>query len=29
MCEVGMDHATGRTYESVLLVLERATRPDA
>ncbi|MEU6761787.1 FAD-binding and (Fe-S)-binding domain-containing protein [Streptomyces sp. NPDC046853] len=27
MCEVGMDHATGRTYYSVLLELERATRP--
>ncbi|MET7697983.1 FAD-binding and (Fe-S)-binding domain-containing protein [Streptomyces sp. NPDC005485] len=28
MCEVGMDHATGRGYGSVLLELERATRPD-
>ncbi|WP_353941037.1 FAD-binding and (Fe-S)-binding domain-containing protein [Streptomyces sp. HUAS MG91] len=27
MCEVGMDHATGRTYYSVLVELERATRP--
>ncbi|MGW5731792.1 MULTISPECIES: FAD-binding and (Fe-S)-binding domain-containing protein [Streptomyces] len=27
MCEVGMDHATGRAYYSVLLELERATRP--
>jgi len=28
MCEVGMDHATGgRGYRSVLLELERATRP--
>ncbi|WP_030198516.1 FAD-binding and (Fe-S)-binding domain-containing protein [Streptomyces sp. NRRL S-87] len=27
MCEVGMDRATGRPYESVLLQLERATRP--
>ncbi|MFG2331490.1 FAD-binding and (Fe-S)-binding domain-containing protein [Streptomyces sp. NPDC048604] len=27
MCEIGMDHATGRTYSSVLLELERATRP--
>ncbi|WP_433548770.1 FAD-binding and (Fe-S)-binding domain-containing protein [Streptomyces sp. CA-294286] len=27
MCEVGMDHATGRSYRSVLLELERATRP--
>ncbi|MEU8888629.1 FAD-binding and (Fe-S)-binding domain-containing protein [Streptomyces sp. NPDC048442] len=27
MCEVGMDHATGRPYHSVLLDLERATRP--
>jgi D-lactate dehydrogenase len=27
MCEVGMDRATGRRYESVLLQLERATRP--
>jgi len=28
MCEVGMDQATGRGYRSVLLELERATRPD-
>ncbi|MFH8987740.1 FAD-binding and (Fe-S)-binding domain-containing protein [Streptomyces sp. NPDC017940] len=28
MCEVGMDHATGRTYRSVLMELERATRPE-
>ncbi|MFI8872935.1 FAD-binding and (Fe-S)-binding domain-containing protein [Streptomyces sp. NPDC055243] len=27
MCEVGMDHATGRSYYSVLQELERATRP--
>ncbi|MFF8289257.1 FAD-binding and (Fe-S)-binding domain-containing protein [Streptomyces sp. NPDC016309] len=27
MCEVGMEHATGRPYHSVLLQLERATRP--
>ncbi|MBC9717487.1 FAD-binding oxidoreductase [Streptomyces sp. TRM66268-LWL] len=27
MCEVGMDHATGRSYYSVLMELERATRP--
>ncbi|MER5863106.1 FAD-binding and (Fe-S)-binding domain-containing protein [Kitasatospora sp. NPDC002040] len=27
MCEVGMEHATGRPYHSVLLELERATRP--
>ncbi|WP_419993314.1 FAD-binding and (Fe-S)-binding domain-containing protein [Streptomyces boninensis] len=27
MCEVGMDHATGRSYYSALLALERATRP--
>ncbi|MET9603467.1 FAD-binding and (Fe-S)-binding domain-containing protein [Streptomyces sp. NPDC006512] len=27
MCEVGMDRATGRGYHSVLLALERATRP--
>ncbi|MFE5896668.1 FAD-binding and (Fe-S)-binding domain-containing protein [Streptomyces sp. NPDC056488] len=26
-CEIGMDRATGRTYESVLIALERATRP--
>ncbi|MFI7009417.1 FAD-binding and (Fe-S)-binding domain-containing protein [Streptomyces sp. NPDC050145] len=29
MCEVGMDHATGRSYYSVLIELERATRPGA
>ncbi|MEV1021997.1 FAD-binding and (Fe-S)-binding domain-containing protein [Streptomyces sp. NPDC050264] len=29
MCEVGMDHATGRSYHSVLMELERATRPAA
>ncbi|WP_445398540.1 FAD-binding and (Fe-S)-binding domain-containing protein [Streptomyces sp. LE64] len=29
MCEVGMHHATGRAYSSVLLGLERATRPPA
>ncbi len=29
MCEVGMDHATGRSYYSVLMELERATRPTA
>ncbi|MDJ0463700.1 FAD-binding and (Fe-S)-binding domain-containing protein [Streptomyces sp. H27-C3] len=28
MCEVGMDRATGRHYRSVLLELERVTRPD-
>ncbi|HET6859343.1 MAG TPA: FAD-binding and (Fe-S)-binding domain-containing protein [Streptomyces sp.] len=28
MCEVGMDHATGRRYRSVLLELERVTRPE-
>lgn len=29
MCEIGMDHATGgRGYRSVLLELERATRPE-
>ncbi|MFH8712849.1 FAD-binding and (Fe-S)-binding domain-containing protein [Streptomyces zaomyceticus] len=28
MCEIGMDRATGRSYGSVLLALERATRPD-
>jgi D-lactate dehydrogenase len=29
MCEVGMDYATGgRGYRSVLLELERATRPE-
>ena len=27
MCEIGMDRATGRSYRSVLLELERATRP--
>ncbi|MGR4879814.1 FAD-binding and (Fe-S)-binding domain-containing protein [Streptomyces sp. LARHCF249] len=27
MCEVGMDRATGRSYSSVLLELEHATRP--
>ncbi|MFB7448377.1 FAD-binding and (Fe-S)-binding domain-containing protein [Streptomyces sp. NPDC056194] len=27
MCEIGMNRATGRSYESVLLALERATRP--
>ncbi|QGZ47766.1 FAD-binding protein [Streptomyces sp. QHH-9511] len=27
MCEIGMDRATGRSYESVLIALERATRP--
>ncbi|MCX4961207.1 FAD-binding and (Fe-S)-binding domain-containing protein [Streptomyces virginiae] len=27
MCEVGMDRATGRSYRSALLELERATRP--
>ncbi|WP_329624758.1 FAD-binding oxidoreductase [Streptomyces sp. NBC_01255] len=27
MCEIGMDRATGRSYGSVLLSLERATRP--
>ncbi|WP_236244563.1 FAD-binding and (Fe-S)-binding domain-containing protein [Streptomyces sp. CC210A] len=27
MCEIGMEHATGRRYHSVLLELERATRP--
>ncbi|MCX5197316.1 FAD-binding oxidoreductase [Streptomyces sp. NBC_00249] len=27
MCEVGMDRATGRSYHSALLELERATRP--
>ncbi|MER7515366.1 FAD-binding and (Fe-S)-binding domain-containing protein [Streptomyces sp. NPDC126499] len=27
MCEIGMDRATGRTYHSALLELERATRP--
>ncbi|MET9431397.1 FAD-binding and (Fe-S)-binding domain-containing protein [Streptomyces sp. NPDC003036] len=27
MCEIGMDHATGRRYHSALQELERATRP--
>ncbi|MGW6416902.1 FAD-binding and (Fe-S)-binding domain-containing protein [Streptomyces sp. NPDC055055] len=27
MCEIGMDRATGRSYQSALLALERATRP--
>ena len=27
MCEIGMDRATGREYYSVLMELERATRP--
>ncbi|MFF2024585.1 FAD-binding and (Fe-S)-binding domain-containing protein [Streptomyces sp. NPDC058171] len=27
MCEVGMDHATGQRYHSVVWELERATRP--
>lgn len=27
-CEIGMQHATGRPYHSVLIELERATRPD-
>ncbi|MGW7198260.1 FAD-binding and (Fe-S)-binding domain-containing protein [Streptomyces chryseus] len=27
MCEVGMEHATGRAYRSALLELERVTRP--
>ncbi|MFG2628044.1 FAD-binding and (Fe-S)-binding domain-containing protein [Streptomyces sp. NPDC048473] len=26
-CEIGMQHTTGRPYQSVLLALERATRP--
>ncbi|MFF5854490.1 FAD-binding and (Fe-S)-binding domain-containing protein [Streptomyces sp. NPDC012751] len=26
-CEIGMEHVTGRPYRSVLLALERATRP--
>jgi D-lactate dehydrogenase len=26
-CEIGMQHATGRPYHSVLIELERATRP--
>jgi D-lactate dehydrogenase len=29
MCEVGMDHATGRSYYSVIVELEHATRPRA
>ncbi|MGY3684242.1 FAD-binding and (Fe-S)-binding domain-containing protein [Streptomyces sp. TE33382] len=29
MCEIGMDRATGRQYHSVLMELERATRPSA
>lgn len=29
MCEIGMDHATGRSYHSALLALEHATRPGA
>jgi D-lactate dehydrogenase len=29
MCELGLEHATGRGYHSVLLALERATRPTA
>ncbi|MFG3341349.1 FAD-binding and (Fe-S)-binding domain-containing protein [Glycomyces sp. NPDC048151] len=28
-CEIGLHHATGRAYESVLGQLERASRPDA
>jgi D-lactate dehydrogenase len=27
-CEIGMQHATGRPYHSVLIELERATRPN-
>lgn len=27
MCEIGMDRATGHPYRSVLMELERATRP--
>ncbi len=27
MCEIGMDRATGRSYYSALMELERATRP--
>jgi D-lactate dehydrogenase len=27
-CEIGMQHATGRPYRSVLIELERATRPN-
>lgn len=26
-CEIGMQYVTGRPYQSVLLELERATRP--
>ncbi|POX57542.1 FAD-binding oxidoreductase [Streptomyces sp. Ru62] len=26
-CEIGMEHVTGRPYQSVLLLLERVTRP--
>ncbi|HWH20032.1 MAG TPA: hypothetical protein VN671_05835, partial [Solirubrobacterales bacterium] len=26
-CEIGMSRATGKTYESVINALERATRP--
>ncbi|MFE4797004.1 FAD-binding and (Fe-S)-binding domain-containing protein [Streptomyces sp. NPDC056708] len=29
MCEIGMDRATGQSYYSVLMELERATRPGA
>ncbi|AXE76560.1 FAD-binding and (Fe-S)-binding domain-containing protein [Streptomyces atratus] len=29
MCEIGMDRATGQSYYSVLIELERATRPGA
>ncbi|MFH8475803.1 FAD-binding and (Fe-S)-binding domain-containing protein [Streptomyces sp. NPDC018000] len=29
MCEIGMNRATGRSYYSVLMELERATRPGA
>ncbi|MFD4942401.1 FAD-binding and (Fe-S)-binding domain-containing protein [Streptomyces sp. NPDC058239] len=29
MCEIGMDRATGQSYHSVLMELERATRPGA
>ncbi|MFE7354411.1 FAD-binding and (Fe-S)-binding domain-containing protein [Streptomyces sp. NPDC057543] len=29
MCEIGMDRATGHSYYSVLMELERATRPGA
>ena len=27
MCEIGMEHVTGRPYYSALIELERATRP--